>query len=364
MSTSTFPNVPIPSCLVRMTRQQPHAGPHRTCGRAACACPARPRPAGHPQRRRQRDPEMPTQPLTLQAEELEELVTDLAGLRASMDPPYPLDCPPLCALEPCYSPRHWVACDPLTGKDPAVPAPPPVRLAGHCADTGSRAGNAEVGGRRDEKPGVVGGRPQARACTDAAPRAPPAMQEPIRFILLYLVIPGWLLAGVADWACHRRTDIAHTSGTKESLLHMLMIGQVGLGVLAASFCRSMPPCCCCSVRCWRACADQPLGPSLRRGPPHVSATEQTTHAYLEAFPLAAYALLAAAHWPQFAAIFGAQGTTPDWSWALKPTPCRRQISGTVGAFLSGLCALRRRAVPQRQGAAKPRPVAAPPLGSR
>ena len=56
------------------------------------------------------------QPLTLQAEELEDLVTDLAGLRAELDPPYPLDCPPLCALEPCYTPRHWVACDPLTGK--------------------------------------------------------------------------------------------------------------------------------------------------------------------------------------------------------------------------------------------------------
>ena len=56
------------------------------------------------------------QPLTLQAEELEDLVTDLAGLRAELDPPYPLDCPPLCALEPCYTPRHWVACYPLTGK--------------------------------------------------------------------------------------------------------------------------------------------------------------------------------------------------------------------------------------------------------
>jgi hypothetical protein len=56
------------------------------------------------------------QPLTLQAEELEDLVTDLASLRAELDPPYPLDCPPLCALEPCYTPRHWVACDPLTGK--------------------------------------------------------------------------------------------------------------------------------------------------------------------------------------------------------------------------------------------------------
>jgi hypothetical protein len=58
----------------------------------------------------------PRPPLRLQAEELDELITGLATLRADMQPPYPMDCPPLCALEPCYSPRHWVACDPLTGK--------------------------------------------------------------------------------------------------------------------------------------------------------------------------------------------------------------------------------------------------------
>jgi hypothetical protein len=147
------------------------------------------------------------------------------------------------------------------------------------------------------------------------------MQEPVRFILLYIVIPAWLLAGVADWVCHRRSGIAHTSGTKESLLHMLMIGQVGLGVLAAVFLQI------------NAAVLLLLGALLMAhaltshwdlhyasGRRHVSAIEQSVHAYLEAFPLTAYALLAAAHWPQFAAIFGAQGTTPDWSWALKTDP--------------------------------------------
>ena len=115
MSTSTFPSIP--------NTVMPRA--HST-GTLPAACSPEAREPQAPVRLahgllaiRNGDGSVtlqPTQPLTLQAEELEALVGDLAGLRASMDPPYPLDCPPLSALEPCYSPRHWVACDPLTRK--------------------------------------------------------------------------------------------------------------------------------------------------------------------------------------------------------------------------------------------------------
>lgn len=50
-------------------------------------------------------------------------------------------------------------------------------------------------------------------------------------VLGFVVYPLWLLAGVADFACHRATDIAHTSGTKESLLHLLQLFLIGLPVL-------------------------------------------------------------------------------------------------------------------------------------
>ncbi len=115
MSTSTFPNVPN----TVMPRPQ-GAGNQPGAGHPTEAAPLAPVRLAHGLFAIRHDDGSvtlkPTQPLTLRAEELEELVTDLAGLRASMDPPYPLDCPPLSALEPCYSPRHWVACDPLTGK--------------------------------------------------------------------------------------------------------------------------------------------------------------------------------------------------------------------------------------------------------
>jgi hypothetical protein len=115
MSTSTFPNVPN----TVMPRSQ-RAGNQSGADSSAEPQPQAPVRLAHGLLAlRNEDGSVtlqPTKPLTLQADELQELVTELACLRASMDPPYPLDCPPLCALEPCYSPRHWVACDPLTGK--------------------------------------------------------------------------------------------------------------------------------------------------------------------------------------------------------------------------------------------------------
>ena len=44
----------------------------------------------------------------------------------------------------------------------------------------------------------------------------------------YLV---WLAAGCADFACHRRTDLAHTSGLRESTLHLLQLVLIGTGIL-------------------------------------------------------------------------------------------------------------------------------------
>ncbi len=42
----------------------------------------------------------------------------------------------------------------------------------------------------------------------------------------------WLLAGWADFRCHRRSDLPHTSGLAESLLHVLQMGLMGTLVLA------------------------------------------------------------------------------------------------------------------------------------
>jgi len=43
----------------------------------------------------------------------------------------------------------------------------------------------------------------------------------------YAAYIAWLLAGFADFICHRRTDIANTSGTLESILHLIQVVIIG-----------------------------------------------------------------------------------------------------------------------------------------
>jgi threonine/homoserine/homoserine lactone efflux protein len=54
-------------------------------------------------------------------------------------------------------------------------------------------------------------------------------------LLMYFVLPLWVLAGLADYLCHRATDIEHTSGWRESLLHLVLLAEAGVPLLAALF---------------------------------------------------------------------------------------------------------------------------------
>src|SRR5690242_10307343 len=56
-------------------------------------------------------------------------------------------------------------------------------------------------------------------------------------ILVYVVLPLWMLAGFGDYLCHRATQIEHCNGVKESILHWLMLGEVGLPLATAVFFR-------------------------------------------------------------------------------------------------------------------------------
>ena len=57
----------------------------------------------------------------------------------------------------------------------------------------------------------------------------------LQHFLMYLVVPVWLLAGLADWLCHRTAHIECTSGVFESVLHLVQFALVGLPLLAVLF---------------------------------------------------------------------------------------------------------------------------------
>lgn len=59
--------------------------------------------------------------------------------------------------------------------------------------------------------------------------------EITRNVLMFFILPLWLVAGFADYLCHRAANIAQTSGWKESVLHLLQFAEVGAPILAALF---------------------------------------------------------------------------------------------------------------------------------
>lgn len=70
-----------------------------------------------------------------------------------------------------------------------------------------------------------------------APSVPPIcdVREITQRFLMYVVLPVWLAAGIADWICHRRTSIETTMGAKESLMHLLMLTEAAIPVLCGMF---------------------------------------------------------------------------------------------------------------------------------
>jgi len=50
-------------------------------------------------------------------------------------------------------------------------------------------------------------------------------------LILYVILPLWGVTGFIDWCCHRATNIEHTSGVKESIIHGLMGIQLGIPIV-------------------------------------------------------------------------------------------------------------------------------------
>jgi hypothetical protein len=143
--------------------------------------------------------------------------------------------------------------------------------------------------------------------------------EVLRGMLMYFVLPLWLIAGFADYLCHRATHIEKTSGWKESVLHLLQLGEMAIPVLLALFFQITSGLILIMVVFLilheaTAIVDVRYASSLRE----ISPVEQHVHAVLEMLPLTGLLLVVALHWPAFASLFGFG--TPDFSFKLKPQP--------------------------------------------
>jgi hypothetical protein len=130
----------------------------------------------------------------------------------------------------------------------------------------------------------------------------------LQHFLMYVVVPVWLLAGVADYWCHRAARIEQTSGVFESLLHLLQFAQVGVPLLAALFLEinaAVLSIMMTGLVLHQATAvwDVRYANDTRR----VTPVEQHVHGVLEMAPAIATAVVAILHWPQFLSLFGIGG---------------------------------------------------------
>ncbi|MEM5499287.1 diguanylate cyclase [Paraglaciecola mesophila] len=147
------------------------------------------------------------------------------------------------------------------------------------------------------------------------------MSDPTLLILMYFVIPVWLLAGVVDWFCHRRSNIAKTSGAKESFIHLLMFAEVGIPLILVLLFEVNGLIIAISILLFilhelTALWDVSYAVSKRR----VGPVEQHVHSFLEMIPLLALVLIIARHWTHFTSLFSANGFPPELTLTLKDAP--------------------------------------------
>jgi hypothetical protein len=160
--------------------------------------------------------------------------------------------------------------------------------------------------------------------------------DPTLLILLYFILPLWLLAGCADWLCHRASHIERTAGAKESLLHLLMLAEIGLPLLAGIFLQINAGIIAFMIVAFfiheaTAFWDVSYAVTVR----NVSPIEQHVHSFQEMIPLMAILFVVTRHWDQFLALFGF-GTEParfDLSWKEEPLPTTYVLSIMAAAFL-------------------------------
>ncbi|WP_317446301.1 diguanylate cyclase [Streptomyces collinus] len=151
--------------------------------------------------------------------------------------------------------------------------------------------------------------------------------------LLYGLLPGWFVPGLADWALHRRTRIEDTSGTKESLIHSLMMAEVGLPI-ALTLRYEVNP-LLLAVQLGAAAVHEATalwdvrtaGDSDRE----VTPLEQHVHSFLEALPFGALTSLMCLHADHVRSLVrGGRGDPDAWRLVRRRRPLSPGYLAAVG----------------------------------
>ncbi|MEU8890434.1 diguanylate cyclase [Streptomyces sp. NPDC048442] len=169
------------------------------------------------------------------------------------------------------------------------------------------------------------------------PRGADDVENANRRFLLYGVLPLWFVPAVADWMMHRRSDIEHTSGVRESAVHALMMTEAGVPVVAGLTAKVNP--LVLSLMGGAAVAHGATAlwdVSLATDKREVRPVEQHIHSFLEVLPLTAAAFTTCLHWDQVREALRGGGRADDWKLVPKQRPLSAGYLGAIAAGV-GLC---------------------------
>ena len=69
------------------------------------------------------------------------------------------------------------------------------------------------------------------------PMNDPTVENLTLGLILYLLLPLWVIVGSLDYLCHRASHIERNDGLRESLMHMGMGVLVGIPIWLGIFCK-------------------------------------------------------------------------------------------------------------------------------
>jgi hypothetical protein len=121
--------------------------------------------------------------------------------------------------------------------------------------------------------------------------------------IVYCLIPLWIAVGFADWLCHRASDISRTAGAKESALHLLMLAEIGIPLLAGLFLEINALVLLIMLAGLLAHEATSLWDlQYAHSKRDISPIEQHVHSFQEVIPMILFALVSFLNWEQFTAL--------------------------------------------------------------
>jgi hypothetical protein len=159
--------------------------------------------------------------------------------------------------------------------------------------------------------------------------------------LLYGILPAWFVPGLLDWWQHRRTRIEETAGVRESMIHLLMMAEVGLPITLALLCEINPlvlTIMVATIAAHEATALWDVKTAVDSGR-EVTPVEQHIHSFLESLPFMGTAAIACLHWKDVRELRRGNERGAAWSLRLKRHPLPGGYLAGIGAGITGLIAL-------------------------